>query len=256
LYRYSVVRFNEYARAGLGEYGRHVGLRTTCHVISEQVVAEGGLSDEAMVRALRNTPMTLWMPPMAWGNSTYYSRYVRMLLGCAATDGLELTRGERRRVVLLRPSVSFAMWKYFRPYTWGRKENTEYAYDETSQDANQQANGGEGGASDDDDETDADGEEWDEAQSRPGAGTTGFKFALLAMGISERVWLYGFEDDPRNEVDAVGGHYFNKKHAQEAAYDISWERQQLRRYENMDCVRLVPTHKKVQVNKTTAAAEA
>ena len=252
-----VVRFNEYVRgAGLGDYERHVGTRTTCHVISEQVLAEGGLSDEAMMGALRSTPMTLWMPPMAWGNSTYYSRYMRMLLGCAATDGLELTRGERRRVVLLRPSVSFAMWKYFRPFTWGRKENTEYSYDEVNQDANQAdqranaAAGGAGGAGpnyeeeeDDDERTDENGEEFDEARSRPGAGTTGFKFALLAMGISSRVWLYGFEDDPRNAVDAAGGHYFNTKHSQEAAYDIAWERQQLRSYEDMDYVHLVPTHK-------------
>lgn len=233
-----VVRFNEYARAGLKDYERHVGARTTCHVVSEQVVAEGGLSDEAMVGALRSNAMTLWMPPMAWGNSMYYSRYIRMLLGCTQTDGLELTRGERRRVVLLRPSVSFAMWKYFRPNTWGRKENSEYTCDEAEQDADQGADGGFGVDSEEKMTT------CDEAWSRPGAGTTGFKFALLAMGISSQVWLYGFEDDPRNEVDAVGGHYFNKKHVQEAAYDISWERQQLRRYEKTNCVRLVPTHKK------------
>jgi hypothetical protein len=188
-----VVRFNEFTRAGPGggAFAPHVGTRTTCHVISEQVVAEGGLSDEAMVGALRSTPMTVWMPPMAWGNSTYYSRYVRVLLGCAATDGLDLTPRERRRVVLLRPSVSFAMWKYFRPLTWGRKENAAATYTPENQ------NDGEGdglGNSDSDEQKMANGEDWDESRSRPGAGTTGFKFALLAMGLSDQVRSYGLED--------------------------------------------------------------
>ena len=42
----------------------------------------------------------------------------------------------------------------------------------------------------------------------------------------------------------TGGHYFNPKHAQEGAYDFEWERAQLRRYENMDYLRLVPSHKR------------
>ena len=63
------------------------------------------------------------------------------------------------------------------------------------------------------------------------------------MGISDNVCLYGFEDDPRNKVDARGGHYFNPKHSQEEAYDIAWERIELRRYETDDHVRLVPSHK-------------
>lgn len=49
--------------------------------------------------------------------------------------------------------------------------------------------------------------------------------------------MYGFEDDPRNAMDAAGGHYFNAKHVQEAAYDIGWEREQLRRYADMGHVR-------------------
>jgi hypothetical protein len=59
---------------------------------------------------------------MAWGNSWYYSRYIRLLLGDHAgrgrSDDLGLTREQRRRVVILRPEASFAMWKYFRPNTW------------------------------------------------------------------------------------------------------------------------------------------
>ena len=110
-----VVRFNEYARVGLDNFERHVGRRTTCHVVSEQVIAEF-MEDEKMLEALRKTPMTLWMPPMAWGNSTAYGRYVRLLLSNSEADGLELSERQRRQVVLLRPSVSFSMWKYFRPH--------------------------------------------------------------------------------------------------------------------------------------------
>ena len=210
-----VVRFNEYARAGLDDFERHVGRRTTCHVVSEQVIAEF-MEDEKMLEALRKTPMTLWMPPMAWGNSTAYGRYVRLLLSNSEADGLELSERQRRQVVLLRPSVSFSMWKYFRPY---------------------------GNRSSDFDGDSVDSDDADEARGRPLAGTTGFKFCLLAMGISNDVFLYGFEDDPRNKVDARGGHYFNPKHSQEEAYDIAWERKELRRYEADDHVRLVPSHK-------------
>ena len=237
---------------GLEEYKKHVGSRTTCHVVSEQVVAEDGLSNESMlIRALKSTPMMLWMPPLAWGNYTYYSRYVGMLLGCTSTDGLELTRGERRRVVLLRPSVSYAMWKYFRPCTRGGgvyvgRGGSGASWRKVLPHVDSGAAGGNFEDvlnSGDDNDKDDEGEEFDAPRSRPGVGTTGFKFALLAMGLCSKVKLYGFEDDPRNEVDSAGGHYFNKKHSQEAAYNIPWERQQLRQYENLDCVCLVPTHK-------------
>lgn len=234
-----VVRFNEYARVGLKDYASDVGTRTTCHVVSNQVLSEGALDDEALLKALKSTPMTLWMPPMAWGNSMYYARYISMLLGCTTSDGLELTQGERRRVALLRPSVSFAMWKYFRPWRAfaGKVMNDSQSQHDVGEGINTEE-------SQPPDKKDL----GDEMQRRPAAGTTGFKFALLAMGMSDKVTLYGFEDDPRNGVDPTGGHYFNKKHSQEVStYDISWERQQLRRYEDMDCVRLVPTHRTATV---------
>ena len=67
----------------------------------------------------------------AWGNSWYYSRYIRLLLGDHAgrgrSDDLGLTREQRRRVVILRPEASFAMWKYFRPNTWGRRADNHTA---------------------------------------------------------------------------------------------------------------------------------
>ena len=64
------------------------------------------------------------------------------------------------------------------------------------------------------------------------------------MGLCDDVSLFGFEDDPRNAVDSRGGHFFNPKHSQEDAYDIAWERrEELRRYEARDCVRLVPSHR-------------
>ena len=191
-----VVRFNEFVRGrhgGEDDFSGSVGTRTTCHVISEQV-AQSALSDSAMLEALRETPLTLWMPPLAWGNTSYYARYARLLLG-DGVDGLNLSQEQRRRVALLRPGASFSLWKYF---------------------------GSLPGA--------------------PGAGTTGFKFALLALGMAESVWLYGFENDDRNEADPVGGHYFDRKHAQEQSYDFAWERKHLRRLEADGSVRLVPSH--------------
>mmetsp|Transcript_23738 Transcript_23738/g.65877 ORF Transcript_23738/g.65877 Transcript_23738/m.65877 type:complete len:410 (+) Transcript_23738:116-1345(+) len=189
----AVVRFNEYAKAGLDRFEDSVGGRTTCHVLSEQV-AQTSLQEPKMREALKKTPLTIWMPPMAWGNSMYYSRYARLLLG-DGMDGLGLTQQERRKVVILRPGLSFAMWRYF-------------------------------GSS-----------------QCPSAGTTGFKFALLAMGLSRRVSLYGFEDDDGNSVDKTGGHYFDKNHTQEQSYDFSWERQRLRHLEATECLQLVPSHR-------------
>lgn len=55
--------------------------------------------------------MTLWMPPMAWGNCTYYARYARLLLGGVSLD---LSEAQRRRVVVLRPGASFSLYKYFK----------------------------------------------------------------------------------------------------------------------------------------------
>ena len=53
---------------GLDNFERHVGQRTTLHVVSEQVIGEF-MEDAAMLEALRSTPVTLWMPPLAWGNA-------------------------------------------------------------------------------------------------------------------------------------------------------------------------------------------
>lgn len=220
----TVVRFNEYARAGLQNFEKDVGGKTTLHVVSEQVIGDF-MEDVNMLQALRDTPMTLWMPPLAWGNARSYTRYVRLLLSSEKHDGLKLTRRERKQVVVLRPSVSFSIWKYFRP------------------------NAGAGRGGDDEDGRDGDSEnespfsQHSNTHDRPTTGTTGFKFFLLAMGISENVSLFGFEDDPRNKVDSRGGHFFNPKHSQEDAYDIAWERNEMRRYEANECVRLVPSHK-------------
>ena len=215
----SVVRFNEYARAGLEDFERDVGNRTTLHVVSEQVIGEF-MEDESMLRALRTTPMTLWMPPLAWGNARSYARYVRLLLSSKKTDGLDLTDEERKRVVVLRPSVSFSMWKYFRPNA-GTPTSDEDASSVNDETFSERAN----------------------THDRPTTGTTGFKFFLLSMGLCDDVSLFGFEDDPRNKVDSRGGHFFNPKHSQEDAYDIAWEREEMRRYEANDCVRLVPSHR-------------
>lgn len=217
----TVVRFNEYARAGLKRFSRDVGERTTLHVVSEQVIGEF-MEDAAMLEALRSTPMTLWMPPLAWGNSRSYTRYVRLLLSREESDGLALTAAQRRKVVTLRPSVSFSVWKYFRPNA-----------------------GADGGGASDGGEGDDVGSISERANThdRPTTGTTGFKFFLLAMGLCDDVSLFGFEDDPRNAADSRGGHFFNPKHSQEDAYDIAWERREMRRYEAHDCVRLVPSHR-------------
>jgi hypothetical protein len=230
----SVVRFNEYARAGLENFEKDVGGRTTLHVVSEQVIG-GFLTDPAMLNSLRETPMTLWMPPLAWGNSRSYTRYVRLLLSARADDGLDLTSAQRKRVVVLRPCVSFSIWKYFRPSCttsctvgFGNDSGDEDLHDDDDLD---------------DEHEHANFSEHSNTHDRPTTGTTGFKFFLLAMGISENVALFGFEDDPRNKVDKRGGHFFNPKHSQEDAYDIAWERKEMRRYEANECVRLVPSHK-------------
>ena len=217
----SVVRFNEYARAGLTRFERDVGQRTTLHVVSEQVIGEF-MEDAAMLEALRSTPVTLWMPPLAWGNARSYSRYVRLLLNREESDGLSLTAAQRRKVVTLRPSVSFSVWKYFRPNA-----------------------GADGGGASEGSESDDAGpfSERSNTHDRPTTATTGFKFFLLAMGLCDDVSLFGFEDDPRNAADSRGGHFFNPKHSQEDAYDIAWERREMRRYEARDCVRLVPSHR-------------
>ena len=217
----TVVRFNEYARAGLTRFARDVGERTTLHVVSEQVIGEF-MEDAAMLEALRSTPMTLWMPPLAWGNARSYTRYVRLLLSCEASDGLALTAAQRRKVVTLRPSVSFSVWKYFRPNAGADRGGTS-----------------DGSESDDTESL----SERANTHDRPTTGTTGFKFFLLAMGLCDDVSLFGFEDDPRNAADSRGGHFFNPKHSQEDAYDIAWERREMRRYEAHDCVRLVPSHR-------------
>ena len=96
-----VVRFNEYARVGLDNFERHVGRRTTCHVVSEQVIAEF-MEDEKMLEALRKTPMTLWMPPMAWGGTR--QRTVGTFVSCSPT---------RRRTGLSSRSANGDRWCCF-----------------------------------------------------------------------------------------------------------------------------------------------
>ena len=54
----------------------------------------------------------------------------------------------------------------------------------------------------------------------------------------------------------TGGHYFNPKHAQEGAYDFEWERAQLRRYENMGYLSLVPSHKREKSGRVVSERHA
>ena len=137
-----------------------------------------------MLEALRSTPVTLWMPPLAWGNARSYSRYVRLLLNREESDGLPLTAAQRRKVVTLRPSVSFSVWKYFRPNA-----------------------GADGGSASDGNESDDAGpfSERSNTHDRPTTATTGFKFFLLAMGLCDDVSLFGFEDDPGTRRTAAEG---------------------------------------------------